>query len=100
MNGERVYSVHSTRECGVGTIEIICEGEHEACRYALQRSTDAGITAAVVNWFVVGQLGSRHLRCWYVRGQYFSLADRGDPDSRLVGWDPRAEGRQPTHDHA
>ena len=88
MNGERVYSVDSTRECGVGTIEIICEGEHEACRYALQRSTDAGITAAVVNWFVVGQLGSRHLRCWYVGGQYFSLADRGAPIPAWLGGIP------------
>ena len=84
-----VFSVHTTRTTGVGAIEVIYSDEPAAKKYALGRSGDVGIDAAVVTRFEVNMLGTRKLRAWFVRGNEKSLADRGTPLPRFEpGTDP------------
>lgn len=63
-----VFSVHTTKPDDVGAVEIIFSTEHEARKYAQERSTDQQVLAASVARFVVGELGTRHPVAWYVDG--------------------------------
>lgn len=68
MTGQWVYTVHSARAEEVGVVEVIFGSLPDATRYAKSRSNDPGILASSVCEFLVGQLGARSTRAWFVQG--------------------------------
>jgi hypothetical protein len=64
-----LYAVHSTRADETGAVEVLFRAEAEARAYAVSRSTDFQILAAVVTRYILGQLGTRHPVAWYVNGE-------------------------------
>src|SRR5918996_4185271 len=64
-----MYAVHSTRPDETGAVEILFASEAEACAYAIHRSTDFRVVAAVVTRYALGRLGTRHPVAWYINGE-------------------------------
>lgn len=64
-----MYAVHSTRPDETGAVEILFASEAEACAYAIHRSTDFRVEAAVVTRYALGELGTRHPVAWYINGE-------------------------------
>ncbi len=64
----QVWTVHVVKSNGATFAEVVFDAAGAAGDYARTRSGDAGVRAAAVTRFTVGELGTRTTAIWYERG--------------------------------
>lgn len=76
-----IYAVHAVWEAvggggDQGAMELAELDADKAARYASKKSMAPGVKSAIVTRFVIGELGTRTIISWYVRGERFDMSDR------------------------
>ncbi len=69
VSGDRVYAVHAVCPHEICATEVIWTVQSDAEKWACELSSDPGVLAGAVTWFVLNSPGERRAVALFVQGE-------------------------------